>query len=127
MGRSKNFIKYVHVPLGNATTHIALNGQLTQGIKLKKSIRQGCPLAPLLFVNAADPLGWLVQDKMKHGLIKGIPVVDVFKYDLCLEQFVDDTNPLMLNDNQSVVELWGCLNDFCLASGSVINHSKTGC
>ena len=39
MGCGKNFIKYVHMLLGNATTHVALIGLLTQGIKLKKFIR----------------------------------------------------------------------------------------
>ena len=50
-----------------------------------------------------------------------------FTSDLCLEQFVDATNALMLNDDKSVIEFWDRLNDFCLASGSVINHTKTGC
>ena len=75
---------------------------------------------------AADALGWLVQDKLDKGLIKGIPV-DGFNSDLCLEQFANDTNALLLNDDKSVIEFWDCLNVFCLASGSVINHSKTGC
>ena len=126
IGCGRKFIKSVQVLLGNATTHVSLNGNLTQGIKLQKSIRQGCPLAPLLFVIAADALGWLVQDKMQHGLIKGIPV-EGFPNDLCLEQFADDTNALLLNDPSNLDQFLMCLELFCRASGSVINHHKTGC
>ena len=50
MGFGKIFIKYVHCLFSNAITFVALNGKLSPAITLKRSIRQGCPLSPLLFV-----------------------------------------------------------------------------
>ena len=120
-----SFIRSVHCLLGNARTLVSLNGTLTPSIILKRSIRQGCPLAPLLFVIVADALGWLVQDAMVKGDIKGIHIEGNPK-DLCLQQFVDDTNALIHNDPTSVDSFLACLDVFCSASGSVINHSKTG-
>ncbi|KAI5064482.1 hypothetical protein GOP47_0021152 [Adiantum capillus-veneris] len=46
--------------------------------------------------------------------------------ELCLQQFADDTNRLLSNDDRSIESFWQCLATFCLASGSQINHGKTG-
>ncbi|MCO5548935.1 hypothetical protein L7F22_002399 [Adiantum nelumboides] len=46
----KQFIKFILVLFGNALAKVAVNGELTGCISLKRSIRQGCPIAPSLFV-----------------------------------------------------------------------------
>lgn len=125
MGMGKNFCHYVNCLFGNARCMIALNGTLSDPITLRRSIRQGCPLAPLLFVIAADALGWLVSDSMNRGELQGIKIPNSLKY-LCLQQFADDTNALVINNPSSVNSFWECLNTFCCASGSKINHTKTG-
>ena len=125
MGFGKTFTKYVHCLFGNAKTFVALNGQLSPSISLMRSIRQGCPLAPLLFVMVADALGWLVQDAIQQGQIQGVAIPGIEK-DLCLQQFADDTNSFIHNDSVSVSSFMNCLDTFCQASGSLINHSKTG-
>ena len=91
MGMGRNFIKSVHCLLAKAKTYVALNGTLSPAIYLKRSIRQGCPFAPLLFVIIADALGWLVQDAISKNLIRGIQLPRKDQ-DLCLQQLVDDTN-----------------------------------
>lgn len=40
--------------------------------------------------------------------------------------FVDDTNALVKNEDSSIESFWECLQTYCKASGSVINHNKTG-
>lgn len=117
LGLGRNFIKQVHALFGNARARIAINGTLSPPIDLKRSIRQGCPLAPLIFVIPVDSLGWLVVDFMDKGKIKGIKIPGANK-DLCMQNFADDTNALILNDPSSVEHLWKALNLFCLASGS---------
>ncbi|MCO5586796.1 hypothetical protein L7F22_040738 [Adiantum nelumboides] len=65
------------------------------------------------------------KDKINQGHIKGISIPGIERK-LCLQQFVDDTNALLNNDEDSVNGFLDCLNDFCAANGSRINHSKTG-
>lgn len=125
LGLGKNFTKQVHALFGNARARVVVNGTLSAPIELKRSIRQGCPLAPLLFVITVDSLGWIISNFMDKGKIKGIHIPGASK-DLCMQNFVDDTNALILNDSSSVEHLWNALNMLCLASGSVINHLKTG-
>ena len=50
------------------------NGSLTDRILLSCSIRQGCPLSPLLFAVAANGLGWLVSQKVQEGQIFGVNI-----------------------------------------------------
>ncbi|MCO5606714.1 hypothetical protein L7F22_060904 [Adiantum nelumboides] len=121
IGFGKLFVKYIHVLFGNALAQIAINGELTDKIVLLRCIRQGCPVAPLLFSICSDSLGWLVKDAMTQGI--DIPGTD---NPLCLQQFADDTNAVMSNDDQSINQFWICLKVFCSASGSSINHTKTG-
>lgn len=45
---------------------------------------------------------------------------------MCLQLFVDDTNALVANKEASLKLIWNCLQIFCSASGSKINHNKTG-
>lgn len=63
---------------------VALNGNLTHPISLKRSIKQGYPLAPLLFVIVADALGWMVQNSMQSGKLQGIPISS-FDKEFCLQ------------------------------------------
>ena len=60
MGCGENFCIMVKTLLGNATARVNVNGDLTEAFKLSRSIRQGCPLAPLLYTIASDGLTWLV-------------------------------------------------------------------
>lgn len=76
-------MKSVHVLLGNAITHVALNGFLTNFINLKRSTRQGFPLAPRLFFIVVDALGWCFRDSLGNHDIKGKPILG-FNHDFCL-------------------------------------------
>ena len=45
---------------------------------------------------------------------------------VCVELFVDYTNALVGNDNRIIAQFQKCLQIYCQASASLINHSKTG-
>ncbi|XP_059076993.1 uncharacterized protein LOC131876187 [Cryptomeria japonica] len=61
-GFPSEFYTYVKVLLQDASTQIDVNGSLSSSIMLSRSIRQGCPLAPALFVIASDALFYLFRD-----------------------------------------------------------------
>ena len=56
MGCGKEFCIMVKTLLGNAATRVNVNGELIEAFKLSHSIKQSCPLAPLLYAIAADGL-----------------------------------------------------------------------
>ncbi|MCO5599940.1 hypothetical protein L7F22_054047 [Adiantum nelumboides] len=61
MGFGPKMINFVRTLLGNAQARVALNNSLSDPFGLSRSVRQGCPLAPLLFAIAVDSLNWLVK------------------------------------------------------------------
>lgn len=71
----------------DATSAIKLNGIPGPDFKLERSVRQGCPLAPYLFILATGVLGYMLEDP-KYGieglaLPRGAQIKD--------QTFADDT------------------------------------
>lgn len=84
---------YVKVLLQDSFAQIDVNGSLSSSIMLSRSIRQGCPLAPTLFVIASDTLFYLLRDNSLSPKVNGIRIPD--DNELMNIQFADDT-PLSL-------------------------------
>lgn len=97
-----------------------MNGDLSKLIKLYRSVQQGCPLAPYLFVLVADLFILMIKScKEIKGLelpggdeLKALAVADD-------SQVVSITTLISLNACAVVIRV------FCSISGMVINWSKT--
>ena len=61
MGFHDTWIKQVMSLNINASATILVNGEQTKNFKLQRSVRQGCPLAPYLFLLTVDVLGQMLQ------------------------------------------------------------------
>lgn len=101
-GFGNAFRAIVKTLLANASTEVVVNGKLTNGINLACSIKHGCHLSSLLFVIAADALGWLVQKDMDDCMIKGVAIGDD---KLVNELFEDDSNFLVRISDDSARNL----------------------
>ncbi|XP_057834805.2 secreted RxLR effector protein 78-like [Cryptomeria japonica] len=88
-GFPAEFCKWIMVLLKDASAQVEVNGSLTQNISLGKSIRQGCPLAPALFVIAADALFYILRDSTISPKVQGILLPN--GEELINAQFSDDT------------------------------------
>lgn len=69
MGMPYGFIALVSLLYSKPTTRLWLNGTLSRPFSLSGGTRQGCPLSPLLFILAMDPLARCFQ---KNHLHRGI-------------------------------------------------------
>lgn len=63
--------KFVNASFAHASSSILLNGCPTQSIRLRRSVRQGFPLSPLLFILAYDVLSLHTQIALSNGRIEG--------------------------------------------------------
>lgn len=97
---------------------------MTNNFPVKRSIKQGCPLAPLLFAIAANSLGWLLQEQIVKEELHGLRQPNGEQ--MVCQQFADDTNLLIQNSEEDIKTAIQCLEKFFLASGSKVNHEKTG-
>ena len=122
MGFAGNFIAWVMSSLSSVSFSLLINGVATNFFKSGRGLRQGCPLAPLLFLIVVEGLGRAILhaqlNETYHGLSFGNNTV------LTHVLFVDDI--VMVNDGseQSLSTLYGILMHFYKASGMQINDNK---
>jgi hypothetical protein len=67
LGFSRTWIHWVSSLYKEATSAIKINELPGPDFKLQRSVRQGCPLAPYLFILATDVLGHMLGDP-KYGV-----------------------------------------------------------
>ena len=96
----------------------ALNNSFaTNWLKPSTGVRQGCPLSPYVFILTAE----LLSNKIRQSNeVKGIVM---FKNEIKLSQFADDTN-LLCSDVTSVKNALTILESFGEVSGLKLNIEK---
>ncbi len=116
-GFNDTWVRWVKSLYQEASSAIKVNGTTGPDFQLTHSVRQGCPLAPYLFILARYVLGHMVADP-RHG-VEGLSLP---RGGLIRDQtFADDTalylrgSPINLDRAQRVFKT------FCQASGAKIN------
>jgi hypothetical protein len=104
---------------------VLVNGSPTEEICISRGLKQGDPLAPLLFLIVAEGLGALMRTAVERGRFQpflvgreGLPV--------SILQYADDT---LCIGEASVENLWtlkAVLRGFEMASGLKVNFWKSG-
>lgn len=72
MGMGGMLTKFLKAGFTSAASAIVLNGIPTSSFSLKRSVRQGCPLSPLMFIMAFDVLSLQLQLAITRGTIQGV-------------------------------------------------------
>ncbi|KAL3687300.1 hypothetical protein R1sor_013609 [Riccia sorocarpa] len=55
----------------NASASIHVNGKLTEEFPIQRGVRQGCPLAPLLFAMSTQPMMRVLREEERASRLKG--------------------------------------------------------
>ena len=82
----------------NAKTCIKINGFISKLFSLSRSARQGCPVAPILYIIQAEPMACAIRGTDE---IKGIQMPgseNVLESKICM--FADDTQLIIEMKNQ---------------------------
>ena len=53
-----------------------VNGRHSRAFAIERSVRQGCPLSPLLYVLALEPLLHRLRDEGTNSALRGVPFAD---------------------------------------------------
>ena len=117
MGYGTRLFVMAKTLLGNSLAQVSVNMEIINAFWLSSSIRQGSPLAPLLYAVAPDGLNWLMQDRTNIGRMKSVTLGNGEQ--VCIEIFEDDSNALVDNEEISIAHFWECLYIFCKASGII--------
>ncbi|KAM7306544.1 uncharacterized protein ISCGN_010247 [Ixodes scapularis] len=102
----------------NCITSLVVNKRVTESIEIRCSVRQGCPLSPLLFAIFLEPFCLrLLRNDNVRGFKLNTNEVKVLSY-------ADDLAVLCV-DQESIREIVKVASSFCAKTGSVINWDKT--
>jgi hypothetical protein len=120
LGFSPKWIKWVSSFYWLASSSIKVNGEFGEDFKLSRSVRQGCPLVPYLFILVVDVLGHMLDDTKYNveglTLPKGGCVRD--------QTFADDIAIYLKGTKSNMDKMRSILDLFCLTFGAKINWGK---
>ena len=110
-GIGENYIKWIRLLYTEPMAEILTNGRCSTPFRLCRSTRQGCPMSPLLFVLAIEPLAMAVRQSAE------ITGITVGRREHRLALFADDIVLFLTNLDTSLVALNNILIEFGLFSG----------
>ena len=118
MGFCDKWIHWMEGCLKSAFVSVLVNGSPTPEFAPQKGLRQGDPLAPLLFNIAMEALTGLMREAIKKKLFTE------FLVGISILQYADDTIFFGEATMQNVKTIKSILRAFELASGLKINYAK---
>ena len=116
LGVGDGFVSWMRILLTDTYTCALVNGFKSSLYKCEAGVRQGCPLAPLLYLFVGQAL-WCF---LKHRNV-GVTVVGCH---IIAAQYADDAEPF-LSSCSDVPGFIACMNVFAEASGQQLNLNKT--
>jgi mannosylglycoprotein endo-beta-mannosidase len=121
LGFSDTWVRWVKSLYFEASSAIRVNGITGPNFQLHRSVRQGCPLAPYLFILATDVLGYMMA--IPKYRVEGLALP---KGGLIRDQtFADDTTLYLQGSPSNLDKVQDVLKIFCQASGAKINWHKS--
>ena len=115
------YCNWVKMLVNNAKTCIETNGFISKYFKLSRSARQGCPMAPIIYILQAEPLACSIRANYE---IKGIKLPNTASSEVKLNGFADDLQHIHRTE-ESIKQSFETLKIYEKASGSKINYEKT--
>jgi hypothetical protein len=105
----------------SASSTIKLKGVEGSAFPFAKSVRQGCPLSPYLFILATDVLGHMLDDH--HFKVEGLALPGGGK--ITDQTFADNTALYLQGTRENMKRTQKVMDIFCKASGAKINWNKS--
>ena len=99
-----------------------LAGGIGPWFKITRSIHQGCPLAPFLFLLFAEAMHVFISSQ-SIGL-RGL-ALPMHGQDILDSEFADNTTLYVDGTLTNLQQVQGALSHFCIASGAKLNWEKT--
>ncbi len=117
IGFCLKWIRWVSSLYTSALSTIKLNGVEGSAFPLARSVRQGCPLSPYLFILATDVLGHMLDDP-RFG-VEGLTLSG--GREIRDQTFADDMAFYLQGTRENMERTQRVLDTFCKASGAKVN------
>jgi hypothetical protein len=120
MGFDSTWINQVMSLNENASASVIVNGVQSKNFRLQRSVRQGCPLAPYLFLLTVDVLGQMLQHP--DNQVRGLQLPD--NTYITNQMFADDTLLFLDGTVDNMDRALTVINRFGATSGAKLNLHK---
>ncbi|KAI8563745.1 hypothetical protein RHMOL_Rhmol03G0132800 [Rhododendron molle] len=124
MGFDERWIHWVLQIVTTVSYSVTANGKERFSFLPQRGLRQGDPLSPYLFLLVIDVLSATIRSGARNNLFFGI----IMKRGCPLLShllFADDALLFSSTDSRSISHIKALLDQFCLASGQLINFDKS--
>uniref|UniRef100_A0AAV1V694 Reverse transcriptase domain-containing protein n=1 Tax=Peronospora matthiolae TaxID=2874970 RepID=A0AAV1V694_9STRA len=120
-GFTESFVDLIcRIHTGTTATFV-VNGGQSSALPVRSGIRQGCPLAPLLFLLVVEVLGLALK---QDPSLKGLPVPGTVDRTHLFSAFVDDST-LFLDTEKQILHALGIIQAFGNLSGLHVQPAKS--
>ena len=123
LGFCSKWIQWIKGCLTSAFISVLINGSPLPEFIPQRGLRQGDPLAPLLFNIVVEALNGLVKEAVKKNLFRGFSV-DSNNEEINILQYADDTIFFGEASMENVKAIKAILRTFEIASGLKVNLAK---
>lgn len=121
LGFSREWISWTSALYRDAESVLLVNGKKLPKFKVERSVRQGCPLAPYLYLFISDVLAYMVNDD-SYGIV-GLRLPDDSL--VRIQCFADDTALYLKGTRENMQRAFKVIELFCAASGAKLNWNKS--
>ncbi|KAL4313144.1 hypothetical protein GQ457_01G007670 [Hibiscus cannabinus] len=128
MGFRCKWRKWINTCLASATISVLVNGSPSSTFRIKRGLRQGCPLSPFLFNLVGEALSMLITKATQLDLFRGVEVGKNTNGNWLIVshiQFADDLIIFSEAKEESIRNIKRMLKIFELASGLRLNLKKS--
>ncbi|GBG62169.1 hypothetical protein CBR_g29368 [Chara braunii] len=120
MGFGRGFCSWVTAMYTFSTSSVVVNGHISAPFRLTRSLRQGCPLAPLLFVLQMEVL---LNRIRRHPDIRGLQLHN--RKDCTVKALADDLLAVCENTVETLVALKDTIREYSELSEASVNWGKS--
>ncbi|KAL3699367.1 hypothetical protein R1sor_017389 [Riccia sorocarpa] len=123
MNFGAEYIQLVQGLVAQGSTKIHLNGASTASFPLKRGVRQGCPISPLLFALSTQPLMLMIREEERRGNLTGLRIPN--GRPLLHRLFADDSGITLKATERNFSNLRSTIARFERISGASLNVNKS--
>ncbi|KAL3700193.1 hypothetical protein R1sor_018215 [Riccia sorocarpa] len=123
MGFDSRVLTLIRGFLQGATAKIHSMGWFSKEFPIERGVRQGCPLAPLLFSLVTQPLIQILIDFEKDGKLQGLKLQEGCT--MLASMFADDTGVILRDSQENFDNLQQAIKVYEDISGSKLNIQKS--
>ena len=116
------FRRWISMMYHNPQAVVQVNGRRSGMIAIERSVRQGCPLSPLLYVLALEPFLRRLRDEGTSPALRGIPFVGHLA--ARVSAFADDVT-VFVSRRQDIEAVKEAVVEYERIAGAKVNFDKS--